>query len=110
MPEYKWNLKGYSSKYGFYTGENLSRMEAERTLQLEPEPPKVSNLNDYIIQAQQQNNLRYLSFFLHHYEKMLNGRIYNFWRSDGNERYDPERFLDYKMACVVAVIERFFRL
>ena len=107
MPEYKWNLKGYSSKYGFYTGENLSRMEAERTLQLEPEPPKVSNLNDYIIQAQQQNNLRYLSFFLHHYEKMLNGRIYNFWRSDGNERYDPERFLDYKMACVVAVIERF---
>ena len=107
MPEYKWNLKGYSSKYGFYTGENLSRMEAERTLQLEPEPPKVSNLNDYIIQAQQQNNLRYLSFFLHHYEKMLNGRIYNFWRSDGNERYDPERFLDYKMVCVVAVIERF---
>ena len=107
MPEYTWDMKGYSSKYGFYTGENLSRMEAERTLQLEPEPPKVSNLNDYIIQAQQQNNLRYLSFFLHHYEKMLNGRIYNFWRSDGNERYDPERFLDYKMACVVAVIERF---
>ena len=107
MPEYTWDMNGYSSKYGFYAGENLSRMEAERTLQLEPEPPKVSNLNDYIIQAQQQNNLRYLSFFLHHYEKMLNGRIYNFWRSDGNERYDPERFLDYKMACVVAVIERF---
>lgn len=107
MPEYTWDMKGYSSKYGFYTGENLSRMEAERTLQLEPEPPKVSNLNDYIIQAQQQNNLRYLSFFLHHYEKMLNGRIYNFWRSDGNERYDAERFLDYKMTCVVAVIERF---
>lgn len=107
MPEYTWDMKGYSSKYGFYTGENLSRMEAERTLQLEPEPPKVSNLNDYIIQAQQQNNLRYLSFFLHHYEKMLNGRIYSFWRSDGNERYDPERFLDYKMTCVVAVIERF---
>lgn len=107
MPEYTWDMKGYSSKYGFYTGENLSRMEAERTLQLEPEPPKVSNLNGYIIQAQQQNNLRYLSFFLHHYEKMLNGRIYNFWRSDGNERYDPERFLDYKMTCVVAVIERF---
>ena len=107
MPEYKCDMKGYASKYGFYTSENLSRMEAERTLQLEPEPPKESNLNDYIIQAQQQNNLRYLSFFLHHYEKMLNGRIYNFWRSDGNERYDPERFLDYKMACVVAVIERF---
>ena len=43
MPEYTWDMKGYSSKYGFYTGENLSRMEAERTLQLEPEPPKVSN-------------------------------------------------------------------
>lgn len=107
MPEYTWDMKGYASKYGFYTSENLSRREAERTLQLEPEPPKESDLNNYIIQAQQQRDLRYLSFFLHHYEKMLNGRIYSFWRSDGNERYDPERFLDYKMTCVVAVIERF---
>lgn len=107
MPEYKCDMKGYASKYGFYTSENLSRREAERTLQLEPEPPKESDLNNYIIQAQQQKDLRYLSFFLHHYEKMLNGRIYSFWRSDGNERYDPERFLDYKMTCVVAVIERF---
>ena len=87
MPEYKCDMKGYASKYGFYTSENLSRMEAERTLQLEPEPPKESDLNNYIIQAQQQKDLRYLSFFLHH--------------------YDPERFLDYKMTCVVAVIERF---
>ena len=107
MPEYTWDMKGYASKYGCYTSENLSRREAERTLQLEPEPPKESDLNNYIIQAQQQKDLRYLSFFLHHYEKMLNGRIYSFWRSDGNERYDPERFLDYKMTCVVAVIERF---
>lgn len=107
MPEYTWDMKGYASKYGFYTSENLSRREAERTLQLEPEPPKESDLNNYIIQAQQQKDLRYLSFFLHHYEKMLNGRIYSFWRSDGNERYDPERFLDYKMTCVMAVIERF---
>ena len=107
MPEYTWDMKGYASKYGFYTSENLSRREAERTLQLEPEPPKESDLNNYIIQAQQQKDLRYLSFFLHHYEKMLNGRIYSFWRSDSNERYDPERFLDYKMTCVVAVIERF---
>ena len=107
MPEYTWDMKGYASKYGFYTSENLSRREAERTLQLEPEPPKESDLNNYIIQAQQQKDLRYLSFFLHHYEKILNGRIYSFWRSDSNERYDPERFLDYKMTCVVAVIERF---
>ena len=107
MPEYTWDMKGYASKYGFYTSENLSRREAERTLQLEPEPPKESDLNNYITQAQQQKDLRYLSFFLHHYEKMLNGRIYSFWRSDDNERYDPERFLNYKMTCVVAVIERF---
>lgn len=107
MPEYTWDMKGYASKYGFYTSENLSRREAERTLQLEPELPKESDLNNYIIQAQQQRDLRYLSFFLHHYEKMLNGRIYSFWRSDSNERYNPERFLDYKITCVVAVIERF---
>lgn len=107
MPEYTWNMRGYAPKYGFCDGNNLSRLEAERTLQLEPEPPKVSNLNDYIIQAQQQYDLRHLSFFLHHYEKMLNGRIYSFLRSDGNERYDPERFLDYKLTCILAVIERF---
>ena len=107
MPEYTWNMREYAPKYGFCDGNNLSRLKAERTLQLEPEPPKESDLNNYIIQAQQQKDLRYLSFFLHHYEKMLNGRIYSFWRSDGNERYDPERFLDYKMTCVVAVIERF---
>lgn len=107
MPEHTWNMRGYASKYGFCDGNNLSRLEAERTLQLEPEPPKVSNLNDYIIQARQQHDLRYLSFFLHHYEKMLNGRIYTFLRSDGNERYAPERFLDYKLTCILAVIERF---
>lgn len=56
MPEYTWDMKGYASKYGFYTSENLSRREAERTLQLEPEPPKESDLNNYIIQAQQQNS------------------------------------------------------
>ena len=44
MPEYTWDMKGYASKYGFYTSENLSRREAERTLQLEPEPPKESDL------------------------------------------------------------------
>lgn len=59
MPEYKCDMKGYASKYGFYTSENLSRMEAERTLQLEPEPPKESDLNNYIIQAQQQKNILY---------------------------------------------------
>lgn len=69
MPEYTWDMKGYASKYGFYISENLSRREAERTLQLEPEPPKESDLNNYIIQAQQQKDLRYLSFFLHHYER-----------------------------------------
>lgn len=107
MPEYTWNMRGYVPKYGFYDCNSLSRLEAERTLQLEPEPPKVSNLNDYIIQARQQHDLRYLSFFLHYYEKMLNRRIYTFLRSDGNERYDPERFLDYKLTCILAVIERF---
>lgn len=23
MPEYTWDMKGYASKYGFYTSENL---------------------------------------------------------------------------------------
>ena len=37
------------------------------------------------------------SFFLHHFEKRLNGVIYRFLTRNGYDRYDPARFLDYKL-------------
>lgn len=77
MPEYKCDMKGYASKYGFYTSENLSRMEAERTLQLEPEPPKESDLNNYIIQAQQQNQHVVCITYTNAAVDVISGRLTN---------------------------------
>ena len=36
-------------------------------------------------------------FFLHHAEKRLNSAIYRFLTRNGIDRYDPVRFLDYKL-------------
>lgn len=43
--------------------------------------------------------------FLHHYENRLNGRVRRFLLREGLDRYDPERFLDYKMGCVLAMLD-----
>ena len=50
--------------------------------------------------------MRYFSFFLHYYEHRLNRRIHSFLRSDGGNRYDPERFLDMKLACMETLLEK----
>ena len=54
-------------------------------------------LNDYICEAVRKRDLSYFSFFLHHFEKRLNGVIYRFLTRNGYDRYDPVRFLDYKL-------------
>ena len=79
--------------------------EVERIFQLDPEPPVYENLNDYIIKAVQHHNLCWFSFFLHCYENRLNGRIRRFLLREGLDCYDPERFLDYKMGCVLAMLD-----
>ena len=38
-------------------------------------------------------------FDLVHFEKRLNGVIYRFLTRSGYDRYDPARFLDYKLWC-----------
>ena len=58
---------------------------AERIFQLEPEPPKVGSLNEYILSALQEKNLIHFSFFLHHYEPQLNKRIKDFLGVDGGD-------------------------
>ena len=62
-------------------------------------------MNDYIIEAVHSRDLRCFAFFLHHYENRLNGRVRRFLLREGLDRYDPERFLDYKMGCVFAMLD-----
>ena len=74
---------------------------------LDPAPPKVEDINAYIISAVRENDLTYFTYFLHHYESRLNKRVYRFLLTEGIDRYDPLRFLDYKLSCVLAMLECF---
>ena len=101
-----WEPSSYWAKYSFLTEpKGLTMWEVERIFQLDPEPPVQENLNEYIFKAVQSRELRWFSFFLHHYENRLNGRIRRFLLREGLDSYDPERFLDYKMGCVLAMLD-----
>ena len=54
--------------------------------------------------AVRKRDLSYFSFFLHHFEKRLNGVIYRFLTRNGYDRYDPARFLDYKLEVLQMLI------
>ena len=99
-----WELPGYCAKYSFLTEpRGVTMREVERIFQLDPEPP--THENDYIIKAVHSRELCWFSFFLHHYENRLNGRVRRFLLREGLDCYDPERFLDYKMGCVLAMLD-----
>lgn len=79
-----WELPGYCAKYSFLTEpKGLTMREVERIFQLDPESPVHENLNDYIIKAVQSRELCWFSFFLHHYENRLNGRVRRFLLREG---------------------------
>ena len=76
LNDFTWNMTGYIPKHQVNPhGDGIIPYVAERIFQLEPEPPAVGNLNEYILSALQEKNLLYFSFFLHHYEPQLNKRI-----------------------------------
>lgn len=93
---YTWKLPGYASKVPFANEDSLTMREVRNVFQLDPEPPQME-LNDYIREAVRHKDLAYFFFFLHHFEKRLNGVIYRFLTRSGYDRYDPARFLDYKL-------------
>lgn len=93
---YTWELSGYASKVPFSNEDTLTMREVRNIFQLDPEPPQME-LNDYIREAVRHKDLAYSSFFLHHFEKRLNSVIYRFLTRSGIDRYDPARFLDYKL-------------
>lgn len=91
-----WDLNGYAAKVPFYNADDLTMREVRSAFQLDPEPPQME-LSDYMREAVRKRDLSYFSFFLHHFEKQLNGVIYRFLTRNGIDRYDPARFLDYKL-------------
>ena len=100
LNDFTWNMTGYIPKYQVNPhGDGIIPYVAERIFQLEPEPPSVGNLNEYILSALHEKNLLHFSFFLHHYEPQLNKRIKSFLGVDGGDLYDTDRFLDIKLSC-----------
>ncbi len=83
----------------------MNMCDASRIFRLDPAPPKPENINDYIVRAVQENDTTYFLYFLHHYEPRLNRKVYRFLLNEGFYQYDPVRFLDYKLSCVLAVLE-----
>ena len=101
-----WNADEYVSTAKFAVPDGAMTMrQAGRIFRLDPAPPKVEDINDYIVSAVRENDLTYFTYFLHHYEPRLNKRVYRFLLTEGIDRYDPLRFLDYKLSCVLAMLE-----
>ncbi len=101
-----WNTDENVSTAKFVALDGVMTMrQAGRIFRLDPAPPKVEDINDYIISAVRENDLNYFTYFLHHYESRLNKRVYRFLLTEGIDRYDPLRFLDYKLSCVLAMLE-----
>ena len=99
-------MKERFAKYPFQgNAHGLTMFEVTHVYQLTPTPPELYTVNEYIVAAQTWHDLRFFAFFLHHIEPRLNGRIRNFLLREGLDRYDPERFLDYKQSCVLAMLE-----
>lgn len=101
-----WNTDEYASTAKFAVLDGAMTMrQAGRIFRLELAPPKVEDINDYIISAVREKDMNYFTYFLHHYESRLNKRVYRFLLTEGIDRYDPLRFLDYKLSCVLVMLE-----
>ena len=99
-------MKERFAKYPFRgNAHGLTMFEVTHVYQLTPPPPELYTVNEYIAAAQTWHDLRFFAYFLHHIEPRLNGRVRNFLLREGLDRYDPERFLDYKQSCVIAMLE-----
>ena len=99
-------MKERFAKYPFRgNAHGLTMFEVTHVYQLTPPPPELYTVNEYIVAAQTWHDLRFFAFFLHHIEPRLNRRVTNFLLREGLDRYDPERFLNYKQNCVLAMLE-----
>ena len=107
LKEFSWDMNGYTPKHPVNPSDDgFIPYVAERIFQLEPEPPVVDNPNEYILSALQEKDLKYFSFFLHHYEPQLNKRIKKFIGADGKDPYNADRFLDIKLSCQEMMLQK----
>ncbi len=88
-----------------YKENILTQWQAEHAFQIDPVPPPVAEINDYVVAAIVTGDTKYFGYFLHAYEPQLNKRVRSFLLDEGFFRYDPEKFLDYKLACVQEMLE-----
>lgn len=104
---YRWDMTGFVQKQemGSASG-SITQREAEHVFQLDPAPAKPEDLSRFIIAARENRDLRYISFFLHHYETAMNKQIRRFLLSNGMAN-QPERFLDMKLACMEVILKKF---
>lgn len=79
LKDFSWNMTGYIPKHPVNPSDDgIIPYVAERIFQVEPEPPAVDSLNEYILTALRKKDLQYFPFFLHHYESQLNKCIKTF--------------------------------
>lgn len=83
----------------------MTMREVQRVFRLSPEPPEADDINDCIVAAVKSGDNRFFTYFMHHYEPRLNRRVSRFLLTEGLWGYDPERFLNYKQGCVLAMLE-----
>ena len=58
LSDFSWDMTGYIPKHAVNPhGDGIIPYAAERIFQLEPEPPAVGNLNEYILSALQEKTL-----------------------------------------------------
>ena len=63
LNDFSWNMTGYIPKHQVNPhGDGIIPYVAERIFQLEPEPPAVDSLNEYILSALREKNLIYSSY------------------------------------------------
>ncbi len=105
---YSWDLGEYKLRMSKAEHGKMTMQDAFRAYQMIPAPsiPEDFDTNDYIRQAQETKELKYVFFYLHENEKYFNERI-NAFLSVETDKIHPERFMDLKMECRMEVLLRF---
>lgn len=111
LPEgYSWDLDGFDP-YRFQQADGdvipITYLAADHIFRLIPEPGEKLPQAEYIQKAQETHDLKYIMFFLHHYENYFNYWIGSFTAQD--YFWTAEHFLDMKLACRETVLEVFPR-
>ena len=61
LNDFTWNMTGYIPKHQVNPHDDgIIPYVAERIFQLEPEPPAVGNLNEYILSALHEKDLQFV--------------------------------------------------